>query len=94
MPRIGELFGIFFYLYFQEHGVPHIHAIYQDYVAVLDLEGTVLEGRLPAKKLKIAWRFVIEYADTIQEMIDDINASKLGKKPAPPKAKKLNRKKP
>ena len=50
MPRIGELFGAFFYLYFQEHGVPHIHAIYQDYVAVLDLQGTLLEGKLPRKK--------------------------------------------
>lgn len=70
MPRIGELFGIFFYLYFQEHGVPHIHAIYQDYVAVLDLQGTLLEGKLPGKKMKIAKKFVADYADDIQEMID------------------------
>lgn len=90
MPRIGELFGIFFYLYFQEHGVPHIHAIYQDYVAVLDLQGTLLEGKLPGKKMKIAKKFVADYADDIQEMIDDINDSKTGKKKAP-KIKNLNK---
>jgi hypothetical protein len=90
MPRIGELFGIFFYLYFQEHGVPHIHAIYQDNVAVLDLKGMLLEGKLPRKKMKIAKKFIADYAEDIQEMIDDINYSKVGKKKAP-KIKNLNK---
>jgi Domain of unknown function (DUF4160) len=83
MPRIGELFGIFFYLYFREHGLPHIHAFYGGKVAVIGLDGTLLEGKLPKKQLKIARKFVIEYAEDIQEKIIDIEASKKGEKPGP-----------
>lgn len=83
MPRIGELFGVFFYLYFQEHGIAHVHAIYQDYVAVISLDGSLLEGKLPKKKMNIAKKFVIDYADLIQEMIDEIAGSKKGNKESP-----------
>ena len=40
-----------------KHNVPHIHAEYQDYEAVISLSGGVLEGNLPNKKLKLvaAW---------------------------------------
>ncbi len=83
MPRIGELFGVFFYLYFQEHGIAHVHAIYQDYVAVISLDGLLLEGKLPKKKMKIARKFVVDYAELIQEMIDEIEGSKKGSKKSP-----------
>lgn len=37
--------------------MPHIHAEYQNYKIVVDLEGNVIEGSLPNNKLKllIAW---------------------------------------
>ena len=92
MPRIGELFGVLFYLYYLEHGVPHIHAIYQNYTAVLDLDGNVLEGKLPIKKLKIAKRFIADFTPEIQEMNQQITDSKKGKAPAP-SVKNLTKKK-
>lgn len=90
MPRIGELLGIFFYLYFREHGITHIHAIYQSQVAVLALDGTVLEGKLPAKKLKLARKFVLDNASLIEQMAAEIDESKAGKKPTP-KTKNLTK---
>ena len=40
-----------------QHNYPHIHAKYQDYNAVVDLEGNVIEGDFPNQKLKLlaAW---------------------------------------
>ncbi len=29
MPRIGELFGVIFYLYYSDHKPDHIHTFYQ-----------------------------------------------------------------
>ena len=92
MPRIGELLGIFFYLYFREHGITHIHAIYQNQVVVLTLDGTILEGKLPAKKLKLARKFVVDNADLIEQMSNNIEESKAGKRTAP-KTKNLTKSK-
>jgi hypothetical protein len=91
MPRIGELLGVFFYLYYLDHGLIHVHAIYQDHVAVIALDGTVLEGKLPAKKLKIARKFVTDNMETIQALADEVAESKAGTGPAP-KAESLTKK--
>ena len=93
MPRIGELFGVFFYIYFREHGVPHIHALYNGKVAVIALDGVVLEGKLPRKQLKIARKFVLDYATEILARIEEIEASQKGTKPAP-KIKRIPKTKP
>ena len=91
MPRIGELLGVFFYLYYRDHGLLHVHAIYQNYVAVIALDGTVLEGKLPGKKLKIARKFVLDNATEIQQLADEVAESKAGNSTAP-KAKSMTKK--
>ena len=53
-------FGIIIYMYNERggrHNTPHIHAIYQDHEAAIALDGTVIEGSLPSKKMKlvVAW---------------------------------------
>ena len=60
MPTLSIFYGIIVKMYNEkggQHNVPHIHAEYQDYSAVLDLDGNVLEGELPTNKLKllVAW---------------------------------------
>ena len=45
-------------MYVREHGVPHFHAIYGEYVGVFDLAALkMIEGDLPvrAKRLVLAW---------------------------------------
>ena len=37
-----------------KHHLPHIHVIYNEFEVVISLDGHVLEGTLPKKKLKIA----------------------------------------
>ena len=44
-------------MYFDDHKPPHFHAKYQDYEAVFDFDGELLEGAMPGKQLKLisAW---------------------------------------
>lgn len=54
MPVIARFYGMVIKMYFQqsEHNPPHIHAVYGEYVGVIDVQTiTLLEGDLPAKAL-------------------------------------------
>jgi len=58
MPVIARFYGIVVRMYFREHGVPHFHAIYGEYVGVFDLAALkMIEGDLPARaqRLVISW---------------------------------------
>ena len=54
MPVLSRFYGIIIRMYFQqaEHNPPHIHAIYDEDMAAVDIQtGEVLEGHLPPKAL-------------------------------------------
>ena len=57
MPVISMFYGIIIHMYFMDnrrHKTPHIHSSYQEQEAVIALpEGEVLEGELPANKMKL-----------------------------------------
>lgn len=56
MPTLAKFYGISIKMYFQqkEHNPPHIHAIYNDNVAIFDIETCeLLEGALPPKALSM-----------------------------------------
>ena len=58
MPRLSEFYGIAIYMYYRDHAPPHIHAIYGDDEASIDIAtGAVMAGRLPnrARALVEAW---------------------------------------
>lgn len=61
MPTISMFYGLIIRMYFfdnQQHNTPHIHVVYQDSEAVIEIPtGTVLAGNLPNAKLKlvVAW---------------------------------------
>jgi len=65
MPRIGELLGVIFYLYFNDHKPDHIHAIYQKHEALFTFDGELIAGNLPVTKLKIAKKFIIDNKELI-----------------------------
>jgi hypothetical protein len=49
MPCIGVFFGIKFYVYAGDHGVPHVHVVHGDEEATLEIAtGRVIAGRLRA----------------------------------------------
>ncbi len=60
MPTLSVFFGIIIKMYWEinsRHNLPHIHAEYQEYEVAISLEGEVLSGEIPPKKLKLfqAW---------------------------------------
>ncbi|MGZ5207523.1 MAG: type II toxin-antitoxin system toxin DhiT [Sulfuricurvum sp.] len=61
MPTISLFYGIVISLYYfdnEKHNTPHIHAKYQDFSGVFEIEsGEMIEGDLPKNKVKltVAW---------------------------------------
>ena len=58
MPTISMFFGIIIRMYNNgEHNPPHFHATYQDYNAVFNMDGELIEGDMPKRKIKLisAW---------------------------------------
>lgn len=61
MPVLSRFYGIIIRMYFQqaEHNPPHIHALYGDDMAAVDIKaGEVLEGYLPPKALAMVREWV------------------------------------
>ena len=60
MPIISQFYGILIQMFFEKnekHNLRHIHIRYNKYKAIYDLEGNLIEGKLPVKQKKIveAW---------------------------------------
>ncbi len=56
MPEISRFYGITIYMFYNEDTPPHIHAQYQDYEAVIEIESGKLKGKFPQRALN----FIIE----------------------------------
>ena len=61
MPTISMFYGIIVYMYFmdnKQHQRPHIHVRYQGQEVIVSIpDGEVLDGEIPAAKMKLlqAW---------------------------------------
>lgn len=56
MPTISRFYGIVVRMYFlpSEHNPPHIHAIYGENAASIEIEtGAIIDGYLPGKALSL-----------------------------------------
>ena len=56
MPILSKFYGITIRMYFQqsEHNPPHIHALYGEDIAAVEIQtGDILEGNLPPKALSM-----------------------------------------
>ena len=55
MPTLSVFYGIVVTMYAEigtSHHLPHIHAKYAEHEIAITLDGTILEGSLPEKKLR------------------------------------------
>jgi len=58
MPRISEFYGIVIGMYYDDHGVPHVHAAYGGSEASISIDAAaILGGELPprASRLVVEW---------------------------------------
>ena len=69
MPVLSRFYGIIIRMYFQqaEHNPPHIHALYGEDMAAIDIQtGEVLEGHLPPKAFSMVREWItIHKADLL-----------------------------
>lgn len=71
MLTISKFYGIIIRMYFQqsEHNPPHLHAIYNDHVAVFNIDtGEIIEGFLPAKASKMVKNWCYIHKDELLEI--------------------------
>ena len=71
MPVLSRFYGIIIRMYFQqaEHNPPHIHALYGEDMAAIDIQtGEVLEGHLPSKALAMVREWAAIHKDDLLHM--------------------------
>jgi hypothetical protein len=69
MPVIARFYGILVKMYFKEHGIPHFHAIYNEFNGVFNIETLeMIEGDLPGK----AKQLVLEWAKMYKNELNDM----------------------
>ncbi len=69
MPTISMFFGIIVRMLFmdtRQHHLPHLHVEYQGMKAVISIpDGDLLEGDLPAKKLRLVQAWIAIHEDEL-----------------------------
>lgn len=80
MQVLSRFYRIIIRMYFlqSEHNPPHIHAIYNEDVAAINImTGEVLEGHLPAKALAMVQEWIFLNKDALMEIWDTQEFKKL-----------------
>lgn len=81
MPILSNFYGILIKMYFQqsEHNPPHIHAIYGEYMGVIDIKsGNLIEGNLPIRALRLVQEWLSLHRE---ELINIWNTQEFKKLP-------------
>lgn len=58
MPEICRFNGIVIGMFYNEHGVPHFHAVHGDHRITVEIESGFVKGMFPEKMLRLVleWR--------------------------------------
>ena len=73
MPIISQFYGIVIQMFFKEEGQhheKHIHIKYNEYKVVDNLEGIILEGKLPNKQQKLVEAWIFIHQEELQTLWD------------------------
>ena len=80
MPEICRFYGIIIKMYFlgNEHNPPHIHAIYNKEIAVIDIKTLkVIDGKIPKRALKLVEEWIKIHKEEINEIWESQNFKKI-----------------
>ncbi len=74
MPLIESIKGVKIHVYNGEHRPPHIHAVYNEYEVLIEIEnGKIYAGSLPSKPLKIVFDWLTENKEWAIEVFHQLN---------------------
>ena len=71
MPEVSRFYGIIIKMFFKpkEHEPAHIHALYDDYVGVFDINTLEMtEGDMPNRAQKMIKEWLMQHKSELQEM--------------------------
>lgn len=71
MPEISRFYGITIKMYFlaSEHNPPHIHAIYNKNIAVIDIQTLeVIKGEIPKRALRLVKEWIFIHKNEIKNI--------------------------
>lgn len=80
MPVISRFYGIVIKMYFlaSEHNPPHIHAVYGEYLGVIDLNTLeMIQGDLPSKALALVKEWAKAHQKELLSMWETQNITSL-----------------
>ena len=81
MPTLSMFFGIIIRMYYapKEHNPPHIHAYYQNFKAVINIQNCdIINGELPTKQVRLVNAWIEIHKD---ELIADWELCQNGDRP-------------
>jgi len=74
MPTIDSFNGIKIHVYNGEHRPPHIHADYNEFEALIEIErGVIYSGNLPSRQLKQVFDWLSGNTDRALEVFYELN---------------------
>lgn len=86
MPIISDFYGIIIRMYFkdnEEHKLPHLHANYNQYTAIFDLNGNIIDGKIPNSQKKIVQAWIEIHNEELNNLWDLLVEGKKGFKITP-----------
>ena len=86
MPIISKFYGITIRMYFRDnkqHNLPHIHVNYNEYRAIFDLNGNIIEGQSPKSQQKILQAWIEIHNRELEELWELLLQGKEGFKIEP-----------
>ncbi len=74
MPTIDNFNGIKIHLYNGEHRPPHIHAEYNEFMILIEIEtGEIYAGEMPIRQLKLIFDWLSGNSDWALEVFYQLN---------------------
>lgn len=74
MPCIHIIGAIKILMYFDDHAPPHVHAMYNEYEALIGIhDPQVLRGELPVKQLKAVLAWATEHQAFLEKKWNEFN---------------------
>lgn len=86
MPIISNFYGIIIRMYFKDnekHKLPHLHANYNEYTAIFDLNGNIIDGKIPNSQKKIVQAWIEIHNSELNNLWDLLVEGKKGFKITP-----------
>lgn len=78
MPEVTRFYGIVIKVFFGDHPLPHFHAVYGEYNALVNIESLeIMEGDLPSRAQKLVQEWAILYQQDLLQMWNNQEFRKL-----------------